>query len=228
MSANPIIEVWGNAGGEWRTAFGTPETATVARVGDFIQVTGVPPYDGAFRLTKVWRAAAASPPKMVYAIGEDLFTHFGPPQGWPAGNHPPAHNDSALLVLGGSANHAVSGPQKLHVPAGALVRWEAFTAGRHPQTFTLADASGQVVATATGESPDGALVSLGTGQLRARGEPYYRLSFDVAARILPSTTAVLLDHKLYAQRHKLMTDRTAQDGGYRDLMVDLEVFENLG
>lgn len=227
MSANPIIEVWGSAGNEWRTAFGTPEGATTAKVGDFIQVTGVPPYDGAWRVTKVWRAAAGNPPKMVYAIAEDLFAHFGAPEGWPAYNHAPAGNVSALTVLGASANHAVSGPQKLHVPAGSLIAWEAFTAGRQAQTFFLKDASGHVVATATGASHDASFTRVGAGEVRAKGEPYYTLAFDVAARILPGAEPILHDRKLYLTTYTFLTDRAAQDAGYRDLMVTLKVLRNM-
>jgi len=227
MSANPIIEVWGSAGNEWRTAFGTPEGATTAKVGDFVQVTGIPPYDGAWRVTKVWRAAAGSPPKMVYAIGEDLFTHFGAPEGWPAYNHPPSGNVSALTVLGASGNHAVSGPQKLHVPAGSLVVWEAYTAGKQAQTFFLKDAGGRVVAMASGASPDAGLVRVGAGEVRAKGDPFYTLAFDVAARILPGSAPLLHDRKLYLATYTFMTDRTAQDAGYRDLMVALKVLRNV-
>lgn len=227
MSANPIVEVMGNAANDWKTAFGTLENATPAKAGDYIQITGMPPYDGTWRLTKVWRAGASNPPKMVYAIGEPLHARFGAPEAWPAHNHAPAHNVSALTVVGASVNHAVSGPQRIFIPAGKLVLWEAFTAGKAAQTFFLKDTSGQVVATATGASPDGSLCQVGSGRLWAKGEPYYTLTFDVAARILPGTDTILHDRTLFLQTHQFVTDRTAQDSGYRDLMVELKVFENM-
>ena len=226
MSANPIIDVCGATSGEYRTAFGTEEGVTIARTGDHVHVSGLPPYDGTWRLTRVWRAAAGSPPRMVYGIGEDLFAHFGAPEGWPAPNRAPLHNVSGLTVLGASSANAVSGPQKMYLPTGALVSWRATTAGRSAQTFSLKDASGKVVASATGASPDGSLRLLGSGELRARGDPYHTLSFDAAARILPSTDPLLHDRKLYVQTHKLLTDRTAQDAGFRDMMVEIEVFGN--
>ena len=224
MSANPIIEVWGGNGNEYRTAFGTLEGVTTARVGDYVQVSGLAPYDGTWRLTKVWRAAAGNPPKMVYAIAEDLYTHFGTPEGWPAHNRAPYHNASALTIFGASSSNAVSGPQKMYIPAGQLVTWEVCTAGRGAQTFTLKDAAGHVVASAGGSSPDGAHLELANGQFHAQGDPFYTLTFDVAARILPSADPLLWERKLYLQTHKLMTDRSPQDRGFRDLMVELKVF----
>lgn len=228
MSANPIIEVWGGTGSDYKTAFGTFESATTAKVGDYVQVSGLAPYDGTWRLSKVWRAGAGSPPKMVYAIVEDLFTHFGTPEGWPAHNRAPYHNPSALTIFGASSSNAVSGPQKMYIPAGALVAWEACTAGRSAQSFTLRDASGQVVATASGSSPDGTHRDVASGQFRASGEPFYTLAFDLAARILPSADPLLWERRLYLQTHKLMTDRAPQDRGFRDLMVELKVFANQG
>lgn len=226
MSANPIIDVWGATSGEYRTAFGTMEGATIARSGDFVLVSGLPPYDGTWRVTKVWRAAAGNPPKMVHAIAEDLFARFGTPEGWPAPNRPPLVNVSALTVFGASSVSAVSGPQKMYLPSGALIAWRAATGGKSAQTFTLKDASGKVVATATGASPDGSLTVVSAGELRARGDPYYTLSFDAAARILTSTSAVLYERKVYRETHKLLTDRTAQDAGFRDMVVEVEVLGN--
>jgi hypothetical protein len=226
VSANPIVEVWGGAASEYKTVFATQEPASAARAGDYIQVSGVAPYDGTWRITKVWRSGAGEPPRTMYGVAEELFSHFGPPEGWPAANRAPSRNASTLTLYGSSSVAAVSGPQKMYIPPGALVTWGAATQGKHPQRFALKDGTGKVVAEAGGASVDGSLEPVGDGRFRGGENPYYTLSFDAAARILPSADPLLWERRLYLVTHTLLTDRTAQDRGFHGLMVELKVFGN--